>query len=90
MDLLWRLQAGRVGQFVEVGRSIGLPCLAEQFVSLRAGLKKQSPLSCKLGERREPILEGWLLFETPARGAPPGGTNEGRSSKSDRVPHAVG
>jgi hypothetical protein len=30
-----------------------------------------------------------LLLETPPRGAPASGTSEGRSSKSDRVSHAV-
>jgi hypothetical protein len=62
--LLRRLKAARTG-FVEACLIIGLPSLSEQFVSLWSGSKTRSLLSLKLGEQCEPILEGYLVFETP-------------------------
>ncbi|MFY9955581.1 hypothetical protein [Bradyrhizobium sp.] len=51
-----RLKFARVGPFIQMGRSIGSPCLAEQFVFICPRWEKRSLLAHIIRERGEPIL----------------------------------
>src|SRR5690242_7677062 len=55
--LLRRLQSRRVDPIVDMGRCIGAPRLAQQFVSLNSGVEEFGPFPRLLCERDQSILE---------------------------------